>query len=150
MSVTVMTGGGVQRLFEASLATMSIITASHLKKPNKLVETIAGSTYANMIMVTGDDDGMVNILHHRFVNATSFGGEAYILFLSGNSSEAPVKDYPTPVQLSRSGPVPGGSEPEGLPSTLPPSPICVGLNPKPTSRTSAPTGAQSCAINPTT
>ena len=70
---------------------MSIITASHVKKPDKLVETIAGSTYANMIMVAGDEDGMVNILHHGFVNATSFGGEASILFLSGNSSEAPVK-----------------------------------------------------------
>jgi hypothetical protein len=84
-------GGGVQRLFEASLATLSIITASHLKKPDKLVETIAGSTYSNMIMVAGEDDGTVNILHHGFVNATSFGGETTILFLSGNSSEAPLK-----------------------------------------------------------
>jgi hypothetical protein len=34
---------------------------------------------------------MVHILHHGFANATSFGGEASILFLSGNSSEAPLK-----------------------------------------------------------
>ena len=84
-------GGGVERLFGASLAVLSTITASHFKKPDKLVETIAGSTYSNMIMVTGDDDGNVHILHHGFVNATSFGGEASILFLSGNSSEAPLK-----------------------------------------------------------
>ena len=44
-----------------------------------------------MIMVAGDEEGMVHILHHGFVNATSFGGEASILFLSGNSSEAPLK-----------------------------------------------------------
>ena len=84
-------GGGIQRLFETNLATLSLITTSHLKRPDKLVETIAGSTYSNMLMVAGDEDGMVNILHHGFVNATSFGGEASILFLSGNSSEAPLK-----------------------------------------------------------
>ena len=84
-------GGGIQRLFETNLATLALITASHFKRPDKLVETIAGSTYANMIMVAGEDDGMVHILHHGFVNATSFGGEASILFLSGNSSEAPLK-----------------------------------------------------------
>ena len=84
-------GGGVQRLFEASLETLSIITTSHFKKPDKLVETIAGSTYANMMMVAGDDDGSVLILHHGFVNASTFGGETSILFLSGNSSEAPFK-----------------------------------------------------------
>ena len=107
-------GGGVQRLFEASLATMSIITASHLKKPEKLVETIAGSTYANMIMVAGDDDGMVNILHHGFVSATSFGGEAAILFLSGNSPEAPVKALShtsavVPIKKTSSGRTRGGA-----------------------------------------
>jgi hypothetical protein len=84
-------GGGIQRLFEANLATLSIITASHFKKPEKLVETIAGSPYANMVMVAGDNNGMVNILHHGFVSTTSFGGEVSILFLSGNSSEAPLK-----------------------------------------------------------
>lgn len=84
-------GGGVERLFEAGLATLSIITTSHLKKPDKLVETIAGSTYSNMIMVAGEEEGVVHVLHHGFVNATSFGGEASILFLSGNSSEAPLK-----------------------------------------------------------
>lgn len=46
-------GGGIQRLFEANLATLSIITASYFKKPEKLVETIAGSPYANMVMVAG-------------------------------------------------------------------------------------------------
>ena len=44
-----------------------------------------------IMMVAGEDDGTVNILHHGFVNATSFGGETSILFLSGNSSEAPLK-----------------------------------------------------------
>lgn len=84
-------GGGIQRLFEASLAALSSITTSHFKKPDKLVETIASSTYANMIMVAGDNDGAVHLLHHGFVNATAFGGEASLLFLSENSSEAPVK-----------------------------------------------------------
>ena len=106
-------GGGVQRLFEASLATLSIITASHLKKPDKLIETIAGSTYSNMIMVAGEDDGMVNVLHHGFVNATSFGGEASILFLSGNSSEAPLKvlshsNAVVPIKTRSSGRTRGG------------------------------------------
>jgi hypothetical protein len=67
-------GGGIQRLFEAGLSTLSIITTSHFKKPDKLIETIAGSTYANMIMVAADDDGtIVNLLHHGFVNASTFG-----------------------------------------------------------------------------
>ena len=85
-------GGGVERLFGASLATLSIITASHLKKPDKLVETIAGSTYANMIMVAGDCDGEVHLLNHGFVNTTSFGERRP----SFSYPEIPLKRHSSP------------------------------------------------------
>ena len=68
-------GGGIERLFGASLSTLSIIATSHLKKPDKLVETIAGSTYSNMIMVAGDEEGSVHILHHGFVKGNRAGDE---------------------------------------------------------------------------
>jgi hypothetical protein len=70
-------GGGIQeRLFEASLATLSIITTSHFKKADRLVEIIAGNPYANMIMVAGEEE-------RNGAHSPSWFCQCYILWRRG-------------------------------------------------------------------
>jgi hypothetical protein len=78
-------GGSIQMLFEANATALAARTRSHLKDPNRLTETVAGSDHGNMILVPGAE-GIMQLIHHGFAcnTASSF----VLAFANGNLGES--------------------------------------------------------------
>ena len=85
--------GAIQRLFRTKLSRFTTMTENHLDNPVRLLGTIAGSNYGNMLLIPGVT-GFMQVLHHGFTHAGELGDEPDIVATYGNLSEAALKVIP--------------------------------------------------------
>ena len=76
--------GAIQSLFEKETREFIETTTGHFEDPNKLAQTIAGSAYANVMLVPALT-GHMHVLHHGFSCNTESGFS--LIFVQGNLSE---------------------------------------------------------------
>ena len=76
--------GAIQSLFETETKEFVETTIGHFEDPNKLTQTIAGSAYANVMLVPAQT-GHMHVLHHGFGCNTESGFS--LIFVQGNLSD---------------------------------------------------------------
>ena len=76
--------GAIQSLFEKETREFIDITTGHFEEPNKLAQTIAGSAYANFMLLPAQT-GRMHVLHHGFSCNTDEGFS--LIFVQGNLSD---------------------------------------------------------------
>ena len=76
--------GAIQSLFEKETKELVDTTVGHFEDPNKLTQTIAGSAYANVMLVPAQT-GHMHVLHHGFGCNTESGFS--LIFVQGNLSD---------------------------------------------------------------
>jgi hypothetical protein len=86
-------GGAIQRLFRTNLTQFSVMSENHLDNVGRIMETVAGSNYGNMILVPGPT-GFMQVLHHGFTHSAELGGPMDIIAVQGNLSEAALRVIP--------------------------------------------------------
>ena len=64
--------GAIQRLFRTNMTSLAVMTEKHLNNAVRFSETIAGSNYGNMFIVTGVT-GFMQVLQHGFAHAGELG-----------------------------------------------------------------------------
>ena len=85
--------GAIQSLFEKETSEFVEATTGHFEDPNKLTQTIAGSAYANVMLVPAQT-GHMHVLHHGFGCNTESGFS--LIFVQGNLSDCSYfKSLPT-------------------------------------------------------
>ena len=95
-------GGAIQRLFRTNLSQFAVMTENHLDDVDRLMATVAGSNYGNMILVPGPT-GFMQVIHHGFAHATEMGGTMDIIAVHGNLSEAALKVIPKKSLVMKTG-----------------------------------------------
>jgi hypothetical protein len=94
--------GAIQRLFRTKLSRFTAMTEDHLDNPVRLLGTISGSNYGNMLLIPGVT-GVMQILHHGFTYAGELGDEPDIVAIYGNLSEAALKVIPVNATVALQG-----------------------------------------------
>lgn len=98
--------GAIQSLFDREVKEFVDMTVNHFEEPHKLAQTIAGSAYANVLLVPGTQ-GRVNVLHHGFSCNTPSGFS--LIFIQGNLSDCayfktlPIKEATDPIRATVEG-----------------------------------------------
>ena len=95
-------GGAIQRLFKTNLTQFAVISENHLDDVDRIMATIAGSNYGNMVLVPGAT-GFMHVLHHGFTHSTELGGPMDIIAVHGNLSEAALKVIPKNIIVTKAG-----------------------------------------------
>ena len=86
--------GAIQRLFRTNSTMFSVMTENHLDDTDRIMATVAGSNYGNMLLVPGPT-GFMQVLHHGFTHSAELGGPMDIVAVHGNLSEAALKVIPS-------------------------------------------------------
>ena len=98
--------GAIQALFEETMGTLTETSVTHLGNPGKLIQTIAGTGFGNMMIVPGPP-GTINLLHHGFSCKVPTGFA--LVFVQGNLSDCsvfkilPMDEATKPVEATTTG-----------------------------------------------
>jgi hypothetical protein len=94
--------GAIQRLFRTNLTMFSVMSENHLDDTVRIMETVGGSNYGNMLLVPGPT-GFMQVLHHGFTHSAELGGPMDIVAVHGNLSEAALKVIPKDTIVMQAG-----------------------------------------------
>ena len=94
--------GAIQRLFRTNLTMFSVMSENHLNDTVRIMETVGGSNYGNMLLVPGPT-GFMQVLHHGFTHSAELGGPMEIVAVHGNLSEAALKVIPKDTIVMQAG-----------------------------------------------
>jgi len=94
--------GAIQRLFRTNLTMFSVMSENHLNDTVRIMETVGGSNYGNMLLVPGTT-GFMQVLHHGFTHSAELGGPMDIVAVHGNLSEASLKVIPKDTIVMQAG-----------------------------------------------
>ena len=80
----------------------SVMSENHLDDTVRIMETVGGSNYGNMLLVPGPT-GFMQVLHHGFTHSAELGGPMEIVAVHGNLSEAALKVIPKDTIVMQAG-----------------------------------------------